>query len=166
MAAALFIIIETTLAQGSPPSTAPPPPPVRKTAAVLSEARLYGIPYRLASQIGKYADKYGIPHRIAFRLVQHESRFDTAANNPASTATGLTQILLPTAQKFVPGITVAQLENPETNLNLGFRFLHNMNRRYKGNWWRTLVAFSDGPAVADTLEYGFHPYADMILWQK
>lgn len=163
LAVALFIIVETTLAQGSPPSTAPPPPPARKQLVVIQEAKQYGISYQLAFKIGKYADRYKIPHQIAFRVVQKESKFDSLADNKLSTATGLTQILLPTARKLRPGTTIRDLHRPDINLDLGFRFLHNMNKRYKGDWWRTLVGYTDGPAVADTLLPGWHPYADKIL---
>lgn len=145
-------------------SRAPPVDIVPKSPDVLRLTRRYNISYRQALQISQYAEKYDIPQSIAFRLVRKESRFDSLAMSKISTATGYTQILLPTARGYDPSLTRDDLLDPERNLDLGFRFLKSMNRRYKGDWWRTVVAYTDGPAVADTLEYGYHMYAEDVLW--
>lgn len=139
-------------------------PILPKDAVALRYARTYKTSYRIAQSVLLYADHWQVPRSIAFSLVRTESQFDTLARSAQSTATGLTQVVIGTARVYDSSITSADLHDPDVSLNIGFWFLNQMHTRYRGDWWRALVAYHSGPGVADTLPFGFHMYADHVLF--
>ena len=101
-----------------------------------------------------------------FRLVQVESRFlRGAASNRG--ALGLTQVRLPTARSYMPGVTEKDLRDGKTNLRLGFRYLRDLLRRFDGDLELALVAYNRGPTLVDSIATsGGDPsngYADLVL---
>lgn len=135
---------------------------VHRDSMAMHYATKYRTSYTIANTIKQAADRHNIPHRIAFRLVRIESSFNPRAANSNSSATGLMQVLIGTARIYRPGISKAELFHPEVNTDIGFKFLRDMRRRYKGDMWRALVAYNQGPAVADTLTERYNFYADFI----
>lgn len=106
----------------------------------------YEIPAGLAEKIVDASQAEGIAPELAFRLVKIESDFKPKALSPVG-AVGLTQLMLPTARHFAPGITRAQLMNPDTNLRIGFRYLRGLIREYNGNVKLALLVYNRGPAA-------------------
>jgi len=113
-------------------------------------ARRFHVDPALARMIIRAADRHGLDTALAFRLVQRESRFRVFALGDAGEI-GLTQIKPSTAEQLRPGITVAQLYQPDVNLDLGFTYLAWLRERYHGNMWRAAMAYNEGLSAADTL---------------
>lgn len=126
----------------------------------------YGIRADLAAAIDDIALAENVDPRIAFELVRVESRFNPRAVSPVG-AVGLTQLMPATARHLKPGITRAQLFDPETNLRLGFRFYRYLLNYYGGDVRLALHAYNRGPATVDKLlKAGRDPsngYARMVL---
>lgn len=117
----------------------------------------YQIPADLAASVYDVAISEGIDPALAFRLVHIESNFIRTAKSGAS-ALGYTQVRLPTARFYQPGITETQLLDRETNLRMGFRFLRDLLNQYDGDPHLALLAYNRGPQrVNDILAEGGDP---------
>jgi soluble lytic murein transglycosylase-like protein len=116
---------------------------LERASAVISYSGRYGIPADLAGQVYDVAASENVDPGLAFRLVRVESEFDPRAKSKAG-AIGLTQILPSTARLYEPGVKVEQLYDPVTNLRLGFRYLHDLQVRYR-SLNHALVAYNRGP---------------------
>jgi hypothetical protein len=129
-------------------------------------AKRFDIDVELAQKIHVAASEYDIEPDVAFGLVRAESTFRTRAISPAG-AVGLTQLMPATARWLKPGVTRAQLMDPEVNLQLGFRYLRDLIDQYNGDTRLALTAYNRGPGtVAKQLRAGRDPdngYADMVL---
>jgi soluble lytic murein transglycosylase-like protein len=66
------------------------------------------------------AEEHGVPPAMAHAIVQVESRYDCAAKNPRSSATGLMQTLRGTARSV--GVT-GDLQDCRNGLEAGMRYL-------------------------------------------
>jgi len=134
--------------------------------AVMEFSERYHIPADLTAAVYDIALAEGIEPGLAFRLVSVESRFDLRAHSPAG-AVGLTQILPSTARLFEPSLTTDQIYERETNLRLGFRYLHDLLVRYDDNLERALLAYNRGPSkVQDLVNAGVDPsngYAQSVM---
>jgi soluble lytic murein transglycosylase-like protein len=129
----------------------------------------YGIGADLAAMIEDIALAENVDPRLAFDLVRVESEFKRRAVSPVG-ALGYTQLMPETARILAPGIKPHQLFDSETNLRLGFRFLHSLLARYDGNVILALTAYNRGPTTVDRLlKQGVDPtngYADAVLGKK
>ena len=109
---------------------------------------------RLAQRIIAAADSQRVPHAIAFALVATESGFDSTAISTAG-AVGLTQVRLPTARIYDPGVFTIDLQKVDKNLNIGFRYYHDLLHRFDGDVMLALAAYNMGPtAVSERLREG------------
>jgi soluble lytic murein transglycosylase-like protein len=104
----------------------------------------------LATQIYEAAENHEIEPKIAFGLVRAESSFRHNVVSHAG-AIGYTQLLPSTARWIEPGTTRAELFEPETNLNVGFRYLRFLIDKYDGNVNLALTAYNRGPGSVDRL---------------
>jgi soluble lytic murein transglycosylase-like protein len=142
--------------------------------AVAREAERLGAEYRtkgynvspaLAAQITKAAAEFEIEPQVAFGLVRAESSFRTQATSRVG-AVGLTQLMPRTAAWMEPGVTRAQLRDPETNLRIGFMYLRYLLDKYDGDEKLALIAYNRGPGTVDNaLRRGRNPdngYADFV----
>lgn len=124
---------------------------------------------RLARQIHDAAVKNDIDPKIAFGLVKTESGFKNSATSHVG-AIGLTQLMPATARWLKRGVTVSELRQPETNLNIGFRYLRDLIDKYDGNTTLALLAYNRGPGTVDrVLKRGGNPdngYADMVFGRR
>lgn len=112
---------------------------------------------KLAQQIHDAAVETGLDPELAFRVVNVESQFKARATSPVG-AIGLTQVMLPTARAFAPGISRAQLYEPETNLRIGFRYLRELLDQHKGDLKLALLEYNrGGVAVRTELALGLDP---------
>jgi soluble lytic murein transglycosylase-like protein len=85
-------------------------------------------------------------------------------------AIGLTQLMPATAKWFHRGVTRSDLRNPDVNLSIGFRYLHELIDKYDGNTDLALTAYNRGPGTVDrVLKRGGNPdngYAAMVMGRK
>ena len=121
--------------------------------AISAEARVWGKKYHIAPRLAEIiltaADRHKIPRHIAMRLIQRESSFRVRVRGKAGEL-GLAQVLYSTAVSVRPGVTRAQMLTPYINIDIGLMYLKNLNRRYRGDWHKTLVAYNQGgTAVAN-----------------
>lgn len=132
----------------------------RLDSVFLYSAR-YKVPADLAALIYDVALWVGLDPHLGFRLVNAESGFEARAVSSAG-AVGLAQLMPNTAQALMPGITIEQLFEPETNLRLGFGLLRQLITRYDGDLGIALVDYNGGPrkvleflrvGAPDTLAY-------------
>lgn len=134
--------------------------------AIFNFSRRYRVPSDLATAIYDAAVAEGIDPALAFPLVRLESRFDPQATSPVG-AIGLAQLMLPTAQEYVPGLTREDLYDRDVNLAIGFRHLRALIRQNRGNVQLALLAYNRGAtAVALDQELGIDPsngYDRLIL---
>lgn len=125
--------------------------------AVVGYSSRYHIGADLAGSVYDIALAEGIEPELAFRLVKVESDFNEHASSSAG-ALGLTQVMLPTAQFFVPGITRDGLYQRETNLRVGLRYLRTLVREYHGDLRLALLVYNRGELAVDlSREQGLDP---------
>ncbi len=138
---------------------------LERAEAVLKYSGTYQVPADLASLIYDTALREGIEPELAFRLINIESRFVVRARSSAG-ALGLAQVQPATARFYHPGITPEELFDPETNLRIGFRFLHDLIGVY-GDTRLALLAYNRGPGrLRELLDRGQDPangYANSIM---
>ena len=139
---------------------------MKRLQAIMKYSNQYKIPADLATAIYDAARAEGIEPALAFSLVRVESEFRLGAGSPVG-AVGLTQVMPATAQILQPGIQRSQLFDRDTNLRLGFRYLNDMLRAYKGDLRLALLAYNRGPGrVDEILRGGGDPgngYAQRVL---
>jgi soluble lytic murein transglycosylase-like protein len=102
----------------------------------------------LAYQIYEAAQTHEIEPEIAFGLVRAESSFRRTVVSHAG-AVGFTQLLPSTARWIAPGTTRAALFDPETNLDVGFRYLRYLKDKYDGDVTLALTAYNRGQGRVD-----------------
>jgi soluble lytic murein transglycosylase-like protein len=138
----------------------------RRADQVQGYSAHYKIPADLAGAIYDHAITEGIDPALAFRLVQVESSFLPNARSRAK-AIGYTQLKLATARQYEPSVTERDLRVRDVNLRIGFRFLHDLMRKYDGNEHLALLAYNRGPArVNEYLDAGSDPdngYSQSVL---
>jgi soluble lytic murein transglycosylase-like protein len=108
----------------------------------------FSIPSDLAEKIYVAAKNHAIEPEVAFGLVRAESSFRRTVVSHAG-AVGYTQLLPSTARWIAPGTTRASLFNPETNLDVGFRYLRYLKDKYEGNVDLALTAYNRGQGRVD-----------------
>jgi len=138
----------------------------RRAEAVQGYSAHYRIPADLSAAIYDHATTEGIDPALAFRLVQVESNFQPNARSRAK-AIGYTQLKLGTAREYEPSVSERELRTRDVNLRIGFRFLHDLMRKYQGDEHLALLAYNRGPArVNEYLDAGSDPdngYPQAIL---
>jgi soluble lytic murein transglycosylase-like protein len=126
----------------------------------------YGIPADLAARIEEIALAEGIEPELAFGLVRTESEFNHRAVSRVG-AVGYTQLMPSTARYFRPGVERSDLFDRDTNLRIGFRFLHTLIDKYDGNVELALLAYNRGPERVDQLlKAGIDPnngYVQLVM---
>ena len=135
--------------------------------AASTYARRYSISTDLATTIIESARAEGVDPDLAFRLVRVESVFKPNARGPGGSL-GLTQLMPSTARAVDRSLrTEAQILEPRTNLEVGFRYLRQMIVRYEGNVKLGLLAYNRGEGAVDrALRNGRDPengYSELVL---
>lgn len=111
---------------------------------------LYPFPYRAEFQ--RQASRQGIDPRLLSAVVREESRFDPEALSAAS-ARGLTQFVLPTAQRLagrlgLENLTAADLHDPSVSIALGAGYLAELSERFDGETHVMVAAYNAGESQA------------------
>jgi soluble lytic murein transglycosylase-like protein len=148
------------------------PTPAQREATIqrnMSKHAEFRITRSLAEQIHDAAVDQGIDPNVAFGLVRAESGFRNQATSPVG-AVGLTQLMPRTAAWMQPGVTRADLRNPETNLSIGFKYLNYLLDKYSGDEDLALLAYNRGPGTVDRiLRNGGNPdngYASFVRGEE
>jgi soluble lytic murein transglycosylase-like protein len=110
---------------------------------IIQYSTKYGVTAGMAGKVFDASMREGLDPELAFRLVRLESEFNEHAISKAG-AVGLTQLLPSTAVQWEKGVTREQLFNPDTNLRVGFRYLHALIDLYHGNVHLALLAYNRG----------------------
>jgi len=108
----------------------------------------YGVTRDVAEQIYDAAVDFDIDPAVAFGLVRAESSFRNSSTSVVG-AVGLTQLMPRTAAWMVPGTSVRDLRNPETNLAIGFKYLRYLMDKYDQDENLALLAYNRGPGTVD-----------------
>lgn len=139
---------------------------LERANAIMSNSTRYQIPADLAAAIYDIALSEGIDPALGYQLVKIESGFKATARSRMD-AFGYTQLQVPTARFYQPGITQRDLYDRDTNLRIGFRFLNDLLERFNYDVHLALLAYNRGPAkVNDILAKGGNPangYSDAVL---
>jgi soluble lytic murein transglycosylase-like protein len=129
----------------------------------------YDVPRQLAEDIYDLAVQENVDPDVAFGLVRAESSFKNQATSHVG-AVGLTQLMPRTAAWLQPGVTVRDLRDQRTNLQIGFKYLNDLMKKYDDNTHLALLAYNRGPGTVDrVLKRGGDPdngYPDMVLRDK
>jgi len=125
--------------------------------SIYNYSRRYKITKELATSIYDAAVAERIDPALAFPLVRLESRFNPKAISPVG-AVGLTQLMIPTARGYVPGVTREDLYDRDLNLTIGFRHLRGLIKDYRGDVQLALLVYNrGGVAVELDRELGLNP---------
>src|SRR5688572_33004864 len=124
--------------------------------AIYTYSRRYKITSDLSAAVYDAAVAEGIDPALAFPLVKLESQFNHKALSPVG-AVGLTQLMVPTAGMYVPGVSREDLYDRDLNLTIGFRHLRGLIKQY-GNVQLALLVYNRGPVAVDLdRELGLDP---------
>jgi len=125
--------------------------------AIYNYSRRYKITSDLSAAVYDAAVAEGIDPALAFPLVKLESQFNHKALSPVG-AVGLTQLMVPTAGMYVPGVSREDLYDRDLNLTIGFRHLRGLIKQYRGNVQIALLVYNRGPVAVDLdRELGLDP---------
>lgn len=111
---------------------------------------LYPFPYR--ESITREADRRRTDPYLLAAIIREESHFDPEALSDAA-ARGLTQFILPTAQRLassleLPRITAADLHDPEISIGLGAAYLAELAELFEGREHMMVAAYNAGEPQA------------------
>lgn len=109
------------------------------------EHRLARIPY--GRTIGRVAQRQGLDGLLVASVIEAESGFNPFALSPRG-AQGLMQVM-----PSVPGYP-GELEvfEPQTNIDLGTRYLRHLLRRFDGDLVLALAAYNAGPGAVERFQ--------------
>ena len=125
--------------------------------SIYNFSRRFKITTELSAAVYDAAVAENIDPHLAFPLVRLESRFNEKAMSPVG-AVGLTQLMIPTARIYVPGVSREDLYDRDLNLTIGFRHLRHLIKTYRGDVQLALLAYNrGGVAVELDRELGLDP---------
>lgn len=119
-----------------------------RATRIIDYSKRYDIGAGMSQSIFDIALAEGIDPDLAFRLVRLESEFNPRAKSSVG-AIGLTQLMPSTARLYQKDVTVTDLYDRDTNLRIGFKYLRNLMKLYKGNVEVALVAYNRGEDAVD-----------------
>ncbi len=100
------------------------------------------------AEIQAAVTRAGVPLLLTRALIAQESGFDpnVVRGEPqlGDASIGLMQVLLSTARRYHPGITVEQLKEPAVNVGIGTQLLADLLHQAGGDWWRAASAYNGG----------------------
>jgi soluble lytic murein transglycosylase len=102
--------------------------------------------------LDRHARANDIPTELFISIVREESGFSPVRESPAN-AIGLSQLIVPTAERFARGTGIAvsreTLRDPELNATIGARFLGFLSRRFDGRLPLMVPAYNAGEGAVD-----------------
>lgn len=108
-------------------------------------------PKKYETEVIKYANLYEVDEDLIFAIIKAESNFDPDASSSKG-AIGLMQLMYDTADDVAEivgiGIDKQSLAEPETNINLGTKYISILIDKY-GNLELALAAYNAGSGNVD-----------------
>ena len=106
--------------------------------------------------IAEQAAKHGADPRLVLSIMREESRFNVRAKSPAA-ARGLLQFIIGTARDVGRSIGLVEVEaqdlyDPEVIIQLGARYIGDLQRQFGGNAYKAAAAYNAGPKQAQLWE--------------
>ena len=104
-------------------------------------------PVKYTDAVRKFASRFGVDPYLVMGLILQESYYNPQAKSPVG-ATGLMQIMPATGKELgarlhVP-FSVARLENPEVNIELGTLHLKGLIDMFEGNAYLAVASYNAG----------------------
>ncbi|HEV8238049.1 MAG TPA: transglycosylase SLT domain-containing protein [Thermoanaerobaculia bacterium] len=98
------------------------------------------------------AETYGADPRLLLAIMREESRFNPRAKSSAA-ARGLLQLLITTARQVAEGLGLVEvapedLYDPRLVIQLGAKYLGDLQRQFGGDPYAAAAAYNAGPAQA------------------
>lgn len=105
-------------------------------------------------------------HEALLRAIaKQESRYSAAVRSPVG-AVGLMQLMPATAASLVPApLSPDALRDPQTNTELGARYLRQLLTQWNGNPWLAVASYNAGPGAAGSWR-GPELDTDPELWAE
>jgi soluble lytic murein transglycosylase-like protein len=110
---------------------------------------------RFQPMVARAARYWGVDPDVINAVIEHESRFQPGATNPASGAAGLMQLMPATAK----GLGVANPYDPAQNIWGGAHLLSTQLQHFHGDLRLALAAYSAGAGAVEHYG-GVPPYAE------
>jgi len=110
---------------------------------VMRYSNRFDIPAGVAATVFDASIREGIDPELGFRLVRLESEFNPHAVSKVG-AIGMTQLMPSTARLFDRSVTREALYDKDTNLRIGFHYLHTLLDQFHGNVRLALLAYNRG----------------------
>ena len=126
-------------------------------------------PAVFSEQVKLEAGKYDLDPWLVESLIRQESMYSASSLSSAG-ARGLMQIMPKTGKQLFeqtdPGQTFDKeiLFEPDVNIRLGVRYLHDLNRKHKGNGVYILITYNAGPKVLRAWLNRFSSIKDMDVF--
>jgi soluble lytic murein transglycosylase len=122
-----------------------------------------------AEHVEVEAGKYNLDPWLVKGLIRQESMYNSRSLSPAG-ARGLMQIMPKTGKRLFSQTHPDQdfendlLFEPDLNIQLGVRYLNNLNRKLKGNGVYILITYNAGPKVLNAWLTRFRSIKDMDIF--
>jgi soluble lytic murein transglycosylase-like protein len=122
-----------------------------------------------SEQVKHEAGKYDLDPWLVVGLIRQESMYSAKSLSSAG-ARGLMQIMPKTGKQLLARTDPDQtfdkeiLFEPDVNIRLGVRYLHDLNRKHKGNGVYILITYNAGPKVLRAWLNRFSNIKDMDVF--
>lgn len=97
---------------------------------------------QLGAMIDRAAEKYGVNSRFARIIAGIESAGGRVTGSSSAGARGVFQLMPGTFK----GLGGTNIDDPEQNIDAGVRYLAQLSKRFKGDLYKTAMAYNMGPA--------------------
>ena len=106
---------------------------------------------------------------VLLSLIQTESHGDFMAVNKTSGASGLTQLMLPTAKQYDKTVQASDLLTIPKHMKIAVIYFVDLLKKYNGNYTLAVLAWNRGPGTVDrAIAFGQSPesnYARLVFTQ-
>lgn len=109
-------------------------------------------------------DGYRLDPALINAFIRQESKFKPGAQNKASGATGLLQLMPRTALSIDRTARKDKLKSPEMSISLGQKYLEDLLRMTDGNLFEAAIAYNAGPGNLSSWKRRFAEVSDPLLF--
>lgn len=110
----------------------------------------YLYPQGYKEYVEKYSKMYDVEEELVYAMIKEESNFNQEANSHKS-AIGLMQLVQETADEVGLELELenVNLQDPETNIRIGTKYLSDLIEKYDGNVKFAIIAYNAGIGNVD-----------------